>query len=171
MNANIHPQNNEQGSVIVIIMVILAVLTIAGMSTMDRTNVELQIVRNEATYRRNFYQAESAAVEGAQRMENEANSFELRPTTTSWGWITNSVTINREDDNTTVAGDVAANEQISATLPNAGFAAAHQGLAPGESMDMTATSQLHEWAVFGHYNSATQGEALIEIGYRKRIQI
>ena len=170
MNAQNHSQPNEQGSVIIVIMVILAVLTIAGMSTLDRTTVELQIVRNEATYRRNFYLAESAAIEGAQIMENQPLAQELNPDTTSWGWITDDVTIDREDTDAAVAASVGANEQLSLTVPNSGFAAAHQGVAQGESLDMTSSTKLHEWAVFGHYDSPNEGEALIEIGYRKRIQ-
>ena len=53
-----------------VVIVVLAVLSIVGISTMDKSQVELQIVRNEAVYNRNFYAAEGAAIEAAQTMQN-----------------------------------------------------------------------------------------------------
>ena len=47
---------------------ILVILTIIGIASSSNTVFELQIVRNEAMYRRNFYRAESAIVEAGQRL-------------------------------------------------------------------------------------------------------
>ena len=71
--------NNEKGSLLVVVIIVLAVLSIIGIATMDKSQVELQIVRNERVYDRNFYAAEAAAFEAAQTMQNQGDSSELMP--------------------------------------------------------------------------------------------
>jgi Tfp pilus assembly protein PilX len=165
--------NNEQGSLLVVVIVVLAVLSILGIATMDKSQVELQIVRNEAVYNRNFYTAEAAAIEAAQTMENEADDKELLPLTTSYTWVGSEADVSWAAQGNAIVvniDDVATLSDVS-TIPDASFAAVHRGIASGSSMTMTAISQLHEYSVFGYYNSAKEGRALIEIGYRKRLQL
>ncbi len=78
--------NNEKGSAIVIALIVLVMLTIIGTVSTSNTVFELQIVRNEAIYRRNFYRAESAIVEAAQRLET-SGSADLLPITTTYNWL------------------------------------------------------------------------------------
>jgi len=52
---------NEEGSAIVIAVMILMVVTIIGVSSTNTTTVELQIVRNDGIYKENLYLAEAAA--------------------------------------------------------------------------------------------------------------
>jgi len=163
---------NEEGSLLVVVIVVLAVLSIIGISTMDKSTVELQIVRNEAVYNRNFYAAEGAAIEAAQTLQNQADSSELLPNTTNYTWLGSAADVDwtAQGDKIVVDIDeVAALADVS-TIPSTDIAAVHRGIASGASMTMTAVSQVHEYAVFGYYNSAREGRALIEIGYRKRIQ-
>jgi hypothetical protein len=82
--------NNEEGSAIVIALIVLVMLTIIGTVSTSNTVFELQIVRNEAIYRRNFYRAESAIVEAAQRLE-KSGSADLLPLTTTYNWLNNAV--------------------------------------------------------------------------------
>ena len=79
-------------------------------------------------------------------------------------WTEQGNTVVVDIDEVDVLSDVS-------SIADANYAAVHRGVASGASMTMTAVSQLHEFAVFGYYNSNRDGRALIEIGYRKRIQM
>jgi len=57
--------SNEHGSAIIFAVLILAVLTILGISSMNTSDIELQIVSNERLYQRDFYIADSAWKYGA----------------------------------------------------------------------------------------------------------
>jgi len=165
--------HNEEGSLLVVVIVVLAVLSIIGIATMDRSTVELQIVRNEAVYDRNFYAAEGAAIEAAQTMQNQNDSGELMPNSTSYTWLGSEADVDWTEDGNRVVVDIDDVDALSdvSTIPDTNMAAVHRGVASGASMTMTAVSQVHEYAVFGYYNSVRDGRALIEIGYRKRIQM
>jgi hypothetical protein len=56
---------NEQGSAIIYAILILAVLTILGISSTNTSEIELKIVSNERIYQRDFYIADSAWKYGA----------------------------------------------------------------------------------------------------------
>ena len=163
---------NQEGSLLVVVIIVLAVLSIVGISMMDKSQVELQIVRNEAVYDRNFYAAEAAAIEAAQTMQNEPNANELLPLTTSYTWLGSEADVSWAAQGNAIVVNIGEVDTLSdiSSIANANFAAVHRGIASGASMTMTAISQLHEYAVFGYFNSPTEGRALIEIGYRKRIQ-
>ena len=92
--------NNEEGSAIVIALIILVLLTMIGISATDNTVIELQIVRNEAIYRQNFYKAEGAVIEAAQILEVSSVADSLPPST-SYIWLKDSSTL----DDMTVVGD------------------------------------------------------------------
>ena len=51
-------------------LVFLVLLTLMGISALSTTNVELQIAHNDITAKDNFYNAEAAAMEGLQELEN-----------------------------------------------------------------------------------------------------
>jgi len=172
MSKHISIINNQEGSLLVVVIIVLAVLSIVGISTMDKSQVELQIVRNEAVYDRNFYAAEAAAYEAAQTMQNQGDSSELMPSSTNYTWLGSGADVSWTEQGDKIVVDIAEVDALSdiSSIANTNFAAVHRGIASGASMTMTAVSQLHEFAVFGYYNSDRDGRALIEIGYRKRIQ-
>jgi len=161
--------NNEEGSAIVIVLIILVLLTLLGTVSTTDTVVELQIVRNEAIYRQNFYKAEAAVVELGQIMEDNDIS-----TPATYDWLTDSATAS---DMTVVASwnwSAGGNSQLSNNMDepdlnnNTAQAATSNGVAGGSSLDMTATN-LFDFSVFGLFNSTTgQGRSLIRMGYRKR---
>jgi len=82
------PIKNENGSVIILAMIFLVLLTIIGMSAVDTSIIEVQISGNDVRYKTNFYRAESAAMECAQIIETETNPQFLHPQgTDSPTWI------------------------------------------------------------------------------------
>ncbi|MDY6790176.1 MAG: PilX N-terminal domain-containing pilus assembly protein [Thermodesulfobacteriota bacterium] len=162
--------NNEQGSAIVIVLIILVLLTLLGTVSTNDTVIELQIVRNEAIYRHNFYKAEGAVVELGQIMEDNDISSPA-----SYDWLTDSSAAADMEVvgnwNWTPGG----NAQLSHNMNDAGDAnnnaaqaAISNGIAGGASLDMTA-SNLFDYSVYGLFNSTVgQGRSLIMMGYRKR---
>ena len=67
------PGRNEEGFItVVIVLLMLVLMTIIGVSSISMSLIESSIVRSDGQYKRNFYMAESAAYEAAQRLENTA---------------------------------------------------------------------------------------------------
>lgn len=171
MKTIINPLDNENGSAIVLALVILAVLTIIGISASTTSTVELKIVRNEKIHHQNFYYAEAGVYEGAQRIEQESNpEVQLIAATTGYDWLNdNAVDYSTSAnwlDSGQASGNVNDNSDPSLIDPNASFAANAIGVRPGSSLDMGST-RLYEYSVFG-LSQWNGGQSLIEIGYLRR---
>ena len=163
---------NEEGSVLVIALVMLVLLTLLGIYAATTTEIELQIAGNERIYKRNLYTAESAAMECAQNMEtvpvldpalvpwlNPINSVTRDNARTDGFWVTNDP--NPNNINSAVASVDANN--------NATYMAVDQGIAVTSSLDMTK-SNVHEYQIYGRWRDAAkpqEGRGLIAIGYRR----
>ena len=163
MKTIIKPINNENGSAIVLALIILAVLTIIGISASTTSTIELKIVRNERIDQQNFYTAEASVYEGAQRIEQEANpEVQLIVGTTGYDWLND----NTIDFSITANWDVNDNSDPSLIDPGASFAANAKGVRSGSSLDMGST-RLYEYSVFG-LSQWNGGQSIIEIGYLRR---
>ena len=155
---------NEEGSVIIMALIVLVALTMIGIVASDNTVVELQVVRNESIYRQNLYKAESAVTEAAVFMDNN-------DLTASYSWIiptkggTNPYEVA---DNWTSSNSALSNNMDTPGNQNdTRYAAKLIGIAGSE--DMTNPSSLYSYSVYGHHNSTTgQGRSLIRRGYNKR---
>jgi hypothetical protein len=80
MNRRIHriPVNHpvfsgKNGSATVVVLLVLMAVTVFGVLSIQTGLVELGLVRNVRSGRRIFYQAESAALEGLQRMADSSD--------------------------------------------------------------------------------------------------
>jgi hypothetical protein len=157
---------NEEGSAIVVALMILMVVTIIGVSSSNTTTVELQIVRNDGIYKQNLYLAEAAAQEAIQRIWNLSRSDPILLENLSPVWLNN---INMGDidnwDNDEADGDDTA--LISSTDPDASLAVVDAGIAAGGSLDISAETNAHDFAVYGLGNR-NNGRVFIQIGYRER---
>ena len=181
--------NNEEGSAIVMALIVLAMLTIIGIVSSSNTVFELQIVRNEAIYRRNFYRAESAIVEAAQRLET-SNAADSLPISTPYKWLNpalgapNMAAMGSWKDNADPPGWIDPPNWTADGFPksdasnnmddpadnrnNTRYAAICNGIAAGSSLSMTAGSNLYSYSIFGLFDStADQGRSLIQMGYDK----
>ena len=152
---------NEQGSAIILAVLILAVLTILGVSSTNTSTVELQIVRNERIYQQNFYKAESAVMEAAQRLELENDKANLRPAAKVWlvdvDTHLEKITDFLDHDNASLIDAV-----------NASYSANARGIVSGASLDMTSEHNMYGFKIFG-YSRDNQGNVFIEVGYKKRM--
>jgi len=161
-----HIIDNEDGSTIVFALLILVVLTILGISSATTSTIEMKIVHNEKIYQRNFYQAESATMEAAERIEIEKDTDQLRPGLTNYVWLKDD-TIDMTDM-TNWVGDGLVNDNSSPSLvsTDSRFATVGRGIAKGSSLDVGA-STVHVFSVYG-LSQSNNGNVLIEIGYRRR---
>ncbi len=158
--------DNEEGSAIVVALLILAVLTIMGISSTNNSTIELNIVRNEQIYQTNFYQAEASAYEAAQRIEQETNTNNLIVSESNLDWMNNDTLDYFDQSNWLNDGSANDNTDVSVIDPNAFYSAVGKGVRMGSSLDIGAT-RLYEYAVFG-MSQWNNGNAVVEIGYLRR---
>ena len=159
--------NNEEGSVIIMALIVLVALTMIGIVSTDNTVVELQIVRNETIYRQNFFRAESAGIDGAQVMEDS-------DLTAPPPWIQTLATApDMEDvsnwDTTVGTGNAQLSNNMNNPDPNnnAGYAAVF--IKKIGSKKMTNPSSLYLYHIYGLSDSTSgQGRSMIRMGYNKR---
>lgn len=165
-------RTNQQGSALIIVLIVMAVLTIVGLSVINTATVENTIVRNERVYQENFYLAESSVNEAVQTIETETNNDNLMPIYSGWVWIHDVVDSSGDKVDFTHAGNWLYtdssddNAEKSAVSSQALYSTIGKGVRRGSSLDIGAT-RLYEFAVFGHGKSK-DGSVIIEIGYLKR---
>ncbi len=158
---------NEDGSVIIIALVMLMLLTMVGTSATNTSSIEIQVAGNERSYKQVFFRAEAAAMQAAQRIKNDANSF-LEP------WIRNSsfryisgaavpnsfTTLSNWDDLGALHGGDYTN--MYAMIVYKGVVTGGGGKATGPQ------NQLFQ--VYGKFRNAVNGDSItIETGYSKRM--
>ena len=153
---------NEDGSAIILAMVLLLVVTVIGISAINTTTTEIQIYHNEKIYQKNFYHAEAAVMEAALRLNTETNIDEIRPDSTTKPWLVNS-DIDLENLTTFDSNDFA-----SLLTNEASFSANAQGIVSGASLDITSDSNIYGFKIYG-YSIDNKGNVLITIGFKKRI--
>ena len=159
---------NEEGSVIIMALIVLVALTMIGIVSTDNTVVELQIVRNETIYRQNFYKAESAVIDGAQVMEDA-------DLTVAIPWIQTLATAANMEvvgnwDTTPFTGNAQLSNNMNNPLDlnnNVSYAAVF--IKKIGSKKMTNPSSLYLYNVYGLFDSTSgQGRSMIRMGYNKR---
>lgn len=158
--------DNEEGSVIILSILVLVILSIVGFSASRISTTEMQIVRNDGTYQQRFYIAESGAVQAAQMLENETNFLDLRQHVPDY---LNPPDVDMRDVTSWDTGGVDPTAVISGLVPNNALevAVVDMKIAKGGSLKITGT-QLHELAVIGLLDRNSRGQHMVEIGYRKR---
>lgn len=157
--------NNEDGYLtIVAALVILALLTVIGISASRVASTEATMARNEAVYKRNFYLAEGAALEAADRLAKHGN---LNDNPEAWmEMVTGNLDIDNLKyywDNSVASGDSVIPEPSKADLGHTHFLVGHDGVAHGSSLDMSKPT-IHAIAVYGR--CVWEGTAIIKMGYR-----
>jgi Tfp pilus assembly protein PilX len=162
-----HHLRNQDGSVLVLSLCILILLTLLGFFIAAIAEVEIQLAGNDRLYKDNLYTAEGGALECAQRMQEAAA---LVPVTAPTAWLiplASRPTLAQIRDNNHVAWT--ATSQVSAIDANTRFVAVEEGVSAETSLDMTKTT-LHSYTIYGRrFNSAApqRGRAIVQLGYRK----
>jgi Tfp pilus assembly protein PilX len=158
---------SEEGSVMVVALIVLAMLTIIGISASNTSTTELQIVRNDLLYRINFYKAEAAAREGAQTVANLAKTSpaEINPGQTSKSWLVDPAADGI--DMTTIA-DVQAVAEPSNVVADAATAYAAAYLGRTGSVAAENESHVYHFNLYG-LHADDDGRAFIEMGYKVKV--
>ncbi len=163
-------------------IMVLALLSIIGVAMINLTTTEVMIAGSEVKHRTNFYNTESAVVEGCDQLENEpvanlmdrdrGDSGGTRPDWVRVGLTT--TTIGNDALDMEVEGnwdwDDAGNDDTaeeSADFPGENYYSAVEEQVWG-SMDMTKKDQKRQYLVYGRYESPN-GPILIEVGYVKKM--
>ncbi len=158
---------NEDGSILVVALIMLVLLTLIGISATEISRIDIQIAGNEMVYKENFYQADAAVMQAMQAMENS----DLDASPPSW-LATTPMAISddqiRNADNWKATGFPNGTRPGTATLPGTNMVkmvAVLQGIETGDSLDM-GRSTIHAYRVFGRSNTKN-GQVTILAGYRK----
>ena len=178
---------NENGSIMVVTLVILTLATMIGVAASITTSVELQVSGNDLRYAELFYRAEAAAMVGGRAIETTAStkmdggqytSEDQDITLPKRDKAGHSEELNDDDD---ISCESNGGDQISAEAPFSGGSYTTRFLPVqqppmGASLDManTAGSVMHEYNIYGRsirqLNSSGRklGEVIIEVGYKRR---
>jgi hypothetical protein len=154
----------ENGSVLIVALILLVLLTLMGISATMNTDIELQIAGNELISRMNFYRAEAAAMENIQVLDNAGDQI-TDPGNRNWlnleGDLPNPDDITDPANWTDVySGDSdpgdSANDQRYLTI--------FEGVIAADSLDMTR-SRIYTYRIVG--SNRNNGLSVVEMGFRK----
>ncbi len=188
----IKPLKNEDGAILVVSLIILALASMIGIAATMTASLELQISGNDMRYAENFYRAEAAAMVGARTIEESTAKLPLGeysydnediPLPSIPGKGLPPLNIPNPDNISDDANWTTGTDKISADAPDAisdeGYEARFLPVevpARGASKDLAGASgtSMHEFVVYGRSilepaNSTQRlGEVIIEVGYKKR---
>ena len=156
---------NEDGSILVVALIMLVLLTLIGISATETSRMDIQIAGNEMVYKQNFYQADAAVMQAMQTMENS----DLEASPPSW-LATTPMAIIDADIRTaanwnTATGFPNGTKPAAAAVPGTLMVSVFQGIETGGSLDM-GRSRIYAYRVFGRSNT-NYGQVTILAGYRK----
>jgi Tfp pilus assembly protein PilX len=145
-------------------LVLLVLLSIIGISASRIASTEITMVRNELIYQRNFFLAEGAAMEAADRLANTADLKDHMPV-----WMeTAHGTLDYANLRTYFSH---ATDPFATVIPQASeldltrtlYVGGIDGTAPGEGLDPDRP-KIHAISVYGRCE--WDGVSIIKIGYR-----
>ncbi len=156
---------NEEGSLIAIVLLLMAVLTVIGISASNTSITESQIVRNEIGYKTSFFRAEAAAIEAIQLLEDEINLDSFPPI---YLLPIGTVSADNELPAEALWGTNGQDSLITVTTPNTDlqYLAVTRGIQAGSSMAM-GEAQVHSYVVYGREWNNRGGDVIVGIGYTK----
>jgi Tfp pilus assembly protein PilX len=155
--------SHQEGSIVIVALVLLVLVTLMGVSITQITSVEMRIAGNERDYKRVFYLAEAAAMEALQRLEN-ADPQDLKTSTTALEWLHDSSTDLEDKDNMKNTDSISTE---SAFDQDTYFAVTARGITGGSSLSVTTSSRLYSFDAYG-YSEKQRGRAHIVGGYKRR---
>ncbi len=173
--SGLRPMKNEDGSVIVIALILLALATVMGISGTTTTSVELQIAGNDRIQKQNFFLADAGLMENAQLVQNNG-ALMANPATAGFNWFHNLSDLPDQND---VTNDSNWTNQFSQVFmvtnansgtPNPGitnstrFLTVYQGVSGGTSLDISK-ARVYQYRLDSRtirYN----GRIYLEAGFR-----
>ncbi len=164
-----HRKTTDQaGMTTVIAVMVLALLSIMGISALTTSRFEVQIADNDRTYKRNLAFAEGATAEAAQVLRNARTTpVQLRKRTLTGMFATDDESANMQDLVNWYDSDMAYKRTTSVVDANTQYSA--NDYKRSGSLSLSNRSSLHQIAIYGLYNE-TQAKDLVmvRIGYMIR---
>ncbi len=160
--------NNQEGSVLLIALMVLLLVSMLGMNALKMTHTELKISGNDWSYKKNFYRAEAVIKEAAFALEN---SEDLNPSRTAFVWLKSALDADDgfkpEEEPWKGSGDDAnVGESSFYTGTPAEFCALRRGIAPGSNLDM-GQKRKWEYVIYGR-SALASGRVDLAAGYLKK---
>lgn len=171
-------RNSEKGAVSVLAIMVLLLLTIAGIASLYTARTEIQIAGNERDYVSALTYSDAALNWASQRLTNLSNGAGLPDDTSEPTWVTKQDQTNRENDthdHIDYIYDGSAAMETANTVDSDGnthYSVIYWGKAQGSSLNITQTNPLLEYTLYGFYNkslgASSSIRSLVESGYRNR---
>ena len=165
---------NEDGSAIIIALLILVLLTIIGTSATQTTIIELAIVRNDLVHKDQLYRADGAVMQASQWVEDQPDEV-LQDISTDITDAISTVDVDLTDlnlnDNVNFWNIWA---QADVDPDQAGTVITGYKIVDQTGVIMLNQSQTHTYAIYGLYDRTTgteksRGQVLLSGGYRKLV--
>ena len=165
---------NEDGSAIIIALLILVLLTIIGTSATQTTIIELAIVRNDLVHKDQLYRADGAVMQASQWVEDQPDEV-LQDISTDTTDAISTVDVDLTDlnlnDNVNEWNIWA---QADVDPDQAANMITGYKIVDQTGVVMLNQSQTHTYAIYGLYNRTTgtersQGQVLLSAGFRKLV--
>ena len=161
---------NEQGSAIVVAMLVLLLLTIIGAAATKNSLTEQAIVRNDLLYKNQLFNAEGAAMEAAQWIENQPDTILRDATGVTTAWLSQTdIDLTAFDLNDGTWAMSAIDPDIPDGSPD-GIITGYRMVDQTGYVSLTEPT-MHDYVVYGLHNRAggiNQGQVLLGIGYKKK---
>ena len=158
---------NENGSAIVLALMLLSLLTVMGIWSTRKSNIETLIAGNEVARKQTFFRTEGGVIEGGFSIE-EAATGDLSSRAPAWLTEASIAPDMTDPDNWDFDGVGADDTAAPTSIDNeVGFCALDKGVTAGDSLLMTGASQVRTYAVYSFHDSR-DGQSLMEVGYKRR---
>jgi hypothetical protein len=159
---------NQEGSVLLIALIILLLVSMLGLNSLRTTSTELKISGNDRSYKQNFYRAEAVIKEAAFALEN---SDDLQPSSTAFDWLKDGLDtvsgFDPEEELWNESGtDANASESAFYTDNKAEYCALRRGITAGSNLDMSQERKW-EYVIYGR-SELSSGRVDMAAGYLKK---
>ena len=176
---------NENGSIMVVTLMILTLATMIGIAATITASTELQISGNDMRYAEIFYRAEAAAMMGARAIE-DSTGLRNGNYNSDGQPIKLPKIIDREtgqapelhdSDNIADPENWSDNTGVAAEAPDTFIGNGYETRflpvqKPSLNLDVTEPTKMYEFTIYGRSvlesGNRKLGEVIIEVGYRKR---
>jgi len=152
---------SDDGSILIVALIMLVLITLMGISATSTTNIELQIAGNDMLQKVNLYNAEASSMIAVQVLDG--TDLETPP---SWVAAAGSVPL---DD---IRGESFWGDGGGATITvqspadsNSRYVAVYEGIDEVGSLDM-AKAKIHQYSIYGR-SKKDNGVKVIRVGFKK----
>ncbi len=161
------PLKNEDGSVLIISVLVLMLLTFLGIAATNTAYIETSIAGNEKVYKQNFYMAEGAVRQAIQILKDETNDDQLIGGTSSYIWLNTCSELKDTSWGNDGQGGVVRSGVSALGSQFEVFDGGIVGGAHASSIKMTGSNRVREYAIYGR-SASNNSQVIIEVGFKKQ---